>query len=256
MAAGSLAGMISWIEWRFLLPSLFRLCWSMNTDKALVDIIFIDKYYLFREFEFKIIATCVLFPIFQLRRNVSHANGNPSLQILEYSTPRSKFQTQIWISNSVGAKFTRWHLGINYFWRQLVSLLELYLWHLGLASFRQQPGSSLGLEIPGDSFLGISLFFCWHLIINSFWRQLGYLLELSRWHLVINYFWHQIKYSLGLGIPVDSFSGISLCFPLSGFTMFISPWETTHFPVDILLWFSFLGQINLFVFNSCQFLIR
>ena len=67
----------------------------MNTDKVLVDIIFIDEYYLFREFEFKIVATSVFFPLLWLRRKVSRAKGNQSLQILEYSTPRPKLKTQI-----------------------------------------------------------------------------------------------------------------------------------------------------------------
>ena len=40
LAAGSLVRMTSWIEQRLLFPSLLRWRWSMNTDKALVDIIF------------------------------------------------------------------------------------------------------------------------------------------------------------------------------------------------------------------------
>ena len=63
-----------------------------------------------------------------LRRREGCEKGNPFLQILEYSTLRPKFQTQIWISNFVGTKFSCWHLRIISFWIQL--------------------GSSLGLEIP------------------------------------------------------------------------------------------------------------
>ena len=70
----------------------------------------------------------VYFPFRQIRRKVSRAKGNPSLQILEYSTPRPTLKTLIWISNFFGTKLSRWHLGITSFWHQL--------------------GSSLGLEIP------------------------------------------------------------------------------------------------------------
>ena len=66
----------------------------MNTDKALVDVIFIDKYYLFREFGFKIVATSIFFSLFRIRIKVSRAKGNLSPRILEYSMPRSKFKTQ------------------------------------------------------------------------------------------------------------------------------------------------------------------
>ena len=76
-------------------------------------------------------------------------------QILEYCTPRPKFKTQIWISNSVVANFSRWHLGINSFWRQLRSLWELSHWHLGIIYICRQLRSPLGFAIPGDSFLGI-----------------------------------------------------------------------------------------------------
>ena len=67
----------------------------MNTDKALGNIIFIDEYYLFCELEFKILATSVFFPLRWLRIKVSCAKGIPSLQILEYFTPRPKLKTQI-----------------------------------------------------------------------------------------------------------------------------------------------------------------
>ena len=53
---------------------------------------------------------------------------------------------------------------------------------------------------------------CWHLGINSFWRQLRYSLEFSRWHLRIEYFWQQLGSFLGLEIPRDSFLGIPRCF--------------------------------------------
>ena len=107
----------------------------------------------------KIVAISVFFPLFRLRRKVSRAKGNPSLQILEYSTPRPKFKIQIWISNSVGEKFPFRHLRINSFWSQLGYLLELSLWHLGITSLWRQLWSSLVLEIPRDSFLGIPLCF-------------------------------------------------------------------------------------------------
>ena len=74
---------------------------------------------------FKIVSTSVSFPLFWIRIKVSHEKGNPSPQILEYSTPRPKFETQIWISNLVGAKFSHWHLRITSFWSQLVSSLVL-----------------------------------------------------------------------------------------------------------------------------------
>ena len=90
---------------------------------------------------------------------------------------RPKLKTQSLISNSVGAKFSHWHLGINYFWLQLGYLSEMSRCHLRITSFWRQLGSSLGLKIPGDSFSGITLCFIWHLGTNSFWRQLGSLLE-------------------------------------------------------------------------------
>ena len=138
----------------------------MNTDKALVGIMFIDEHYLFCEFGFKIVATSVFFLLCRLRRKVSRTKGNPYLQILEYSTLRLKLKTQILISKSVGAKFSLWHLGINSFWCQLGSLLKFSFWHLQITAFSRQLGSSLGLEIHVDFFLGIPLCFCWHLAIN------------------------------------------------------------------------------------------
>ena len=100
-----------------------------------------------------IVATSIWFPLSRLRRKVIRAKGNLSLQILEYSTPRPKFKTQILISNFVGAKFSRWHLGITSFWRQL--------------------RSSLGLEIPGDSSHGfLFAFTCWGLLCFSFCGEL------------------------------------------------------------------------------------
>ena len=39
--------------------------------------------------------------------------GNSFLRILVFSTSRPKFQTYILISNSVGAKISRWHPGTN-----------------------------------------------------------------------------------------------------------------------------------------------
>ena len=180
----------------------------------------------------------MFFPLCRLRREVSR---DPSLQILVYYTPRLKFKTQIWISNSFGAKFSCWHLGINSFWCQLGSTFESSWWHLGITSFWIQLGSPLGLEIPIDSFSGIPFCFLWHLGINSFWRKLWSLLVFSHWHLGINSFWRQLGSPLGFGIPGYSFLGISLCFPPLGFTILIRLWVTIYFPVGVLLCFSFLG---------------
>ena len=109
---------------------------------------------------FKIITTSVCFPLRRLRRIVCRSNGNPSLQILEYSTPRPTFITKIRTSNFVGAKFSRWHLGINSFWRLLGSSLEFPRWHLGITSFWSQLGSSLlGIGDYWRFFSGIPLCF-------------------------------------------------------------------------------------------------
>ena len=100
------------------------------------------------------------------------------------------------------------------------------------------------MKYPGDSFSGIHLCFRWHLGINSFWRQLGSLLELFRWHLRINSVWSGLGSPLGFAIPVDSFSGISPCFPLLGFTLLICSWGSTFSPVGGLLLVYFLGEIH------------
>ena len=142
-----------------------------------------------------------------------------------YTLPRAQnFKNHIWISNSVGVKSPLWHLRINSFWHQLGYTLELSCWHLGITSFWLQIGSPLGLEITRYSFSGITLWFCWHLGINSFWRQ--------------------IRSPLGFGIPLDSFSRIPLCFPPLGFTMLIRSWVTTYFPVGVLLYLYFLGELH------------
>ena len=110
---------------------------------------------------FKIIATSVCFTLCRIRRKMSRAKGNPSLQILEYSTPRPKSQTQIWIWNVVGAKFSRWHLGINYFWSQL--------------------GSSMGLEITGYYYGGFLFDLpCWGLLCFSFLGELHQFTKTTR----------------------------------------------------------------------------
>ena len=49
-----------------------------------------------------------------------------------------------------------------------------------LSLFWSHLGSYLGVKIPGDSFSGIPLRFRWCLGINSFWSQIGSLLEFSR----------------------------------------------------------------------------
>ena len=119
------------------------------------------------------------------------AKGNPFIQILEYSTQRPKFETQILISNFVGQKFS-----------------------------------------------------CWHLDINSFWCQLGLSLELSCWNFGINSVWRQLVSPLGFLIPGDSFLGIPHCFPPFGFNLIIPSCGTKYFPVENLLYFSFIGELN------------
>ena len=102
---------------------------------------------------FFIVAKYVCFPLCRIRRKVSSAKGNPFLQILEYSTLCPKFQTQILISNFVGPEFSCLHLRITYFGLQL--------------------GSSLGLDIPGDSSGGLLFDFpCWGLLLLSFLGEL------------------------------------------------------------------------------------
>ena len=110
-------------------------------------------------------------------------------------------------------------------------------------SFWRQLRSPLGMKILGDSLSGIPFCFRWRLGINSFWRQLGSSLELSRWHLGFNFVWRLLGSPLGFAIPGDSFSGISPCFPLLGFTLLICSWGTTFSPVGGLLFFSFLGEL-------------
>ena len=110
------------------------------------------------EFEFKILARSVCFPLRSFLIKAIRAKGNLSPHILEYSTLRSKFKNQIWILNFVGAKLSCWHLRITSFWRQL--------------------GSSLGLDIPRYSSGGfLIVFFLWGLLRFSF---LGELYE--RWN--------------------------------------------------------------------------
>ena len=146
--------------------------------------------------------------------------------------------------------------------------MELSRWHLGINSFWHQLGSSLGLEIPGDSFLGIPLCFRCHLGITSFWRQLRSLLELSRWHLGIISFKRQLGYSLGLGITGDSFSLIPICFPpvwvyydypfvgnyifpRLGFTMILLSWGTTY-----IFHFALFMQQDNFHISSLHYLSK
>ena len=100
------------------------------------------------------------------------------------------------------------------------------------------------MKIPGDWLSGIPLCFRWHLGINSFWRQLISLLELSCCHLRINSFWRQLGSPSGFAIPRYSFLGIPPCFPPLGLTMLIRSWGTTYFPVGILLYFCFLGELH------------
>ena len=209
--------------------------------------------------------------------------GNSFLRILVYSTLRPKFKTYILISNSVGAKISRWHLGINSFGtnsdiRRNCTLhkncpagAKISRWHLGINSFGansdirrnftlrrncptgtseftyfwRQLGSPLGMKIPGDSLLGVPVYFRWRLGINSFWRELGYLLGFSRWHLQINTVWRQIGSPLGLSISGDSFLGIPPYISPLGFTLLICLWETTCSPVGGLLFLSFLGELHL-----------
>ena len=121
----------------------------------------------------KIVANSFCFTLVKIRRKLSRAKGNPSLQILEYSTPHQKFKTQIWISNFVGTKFSCWHLKVNLFWHQLGSPLEYFCWHLGIISFWRELGYLLGLDIPGDSSRGFLFAFpCWFLLCLSFREEL------------------------------------------------------------------------------------
>ena len=111
-------------------------------------------------------------------------------------------------------------------------------------SFWRHLGSYLGVKIPGDFFSGIPLRFRWCLGISSFWRQLGCLLEFSCGHLENNSFWRQLGSPLGFVIPGDSFSGIPPCFPLMGFTLLICLRGITWSPIEGLLFFYFLGELN------------
>ena len=173
--------------------------------------------------------------------------GISFLHILVYSTSRPKFKTHIWISNSVGAKIFRWHLGINSFCansdlRRNCTLSSNYPAGTSeFTSFWRQLGSPLGMKIPGDSFSGIPICFCWRFRTNFFWPQLGSSLEFSRWRLEIHSVWRQIGSPLGSVIPGYSLSGIPPCFPLLGFTLLIFLCGTTFSPVGGLLLFSFLG---------------
>ena len=101
------------------------------------------------------------------------------------------------------------------------------------------------MKIPGYSFSGIPLRFCWCLGINSFWRQLGSLLELSCWHLGINSVWRQLGSPLVFAIPGDSFSRIPPCFPPLGFTLVVRSLGTPFSPVGGLLFFYFLGELHI-----------
>ena len=143
---------------------------------------------------FKIVATSGFFPLFRLIRKMIRAKRNLSLQILEYSTPCPKLKTQISISNSVGAKFSQWHLGINSF---LVPT-QIFVVIVPLAPryyFLMAPTRIfLGIGNPRYSFSGILLCFPWHLVITYFWHQLRSSLELSCWHLRINSFCCQLRY--------------------------------------------------------------
>ena len=69
-------------------------------------------------------------------------------------------------------------------------------------------------------------------------------MELSRGHLRINSFWRQLVSPLGFAILVDSLLWIPLSFSLLGFTMIFCSWGTTYFPVGVLLYFYFLGEIH------------
>ena len=87
----------------------------------------------------KDVSTYVCYPFCWLRRKVSTAKRKYIfLQILEPSTLRPNFQTRIWISNFVGAKFS---FGTSEF------------------CFGRQLGSSLGLNIPQNSSEGFLFVF-------------------------------------------------------------------------------------------------
>ena len=84
----------------------------------------------------------------------------------------------------------------------------------------------------------------WHLGINTFWRQLGSLLEFSSQYLGNNSVWIQIGSPLGFAIPGDSFSRIPPCSPPLVFTFLIRQCGTKYFPVGDLLYFSFLDELQ------------
>ena len=111
-------------------------------------------------------------------------------------------------------------------------------------SFWRQLGSPLVMKIPGDYFSGITLCFRCRLGINSFWQQLESSLEISRRHLGTNYVWCQLGLSLGFAIPGDSVSWIPPYYPPLWFTLLICSWGATFSPVGVLLFFSFLGELQ------------
>ena len=166
--------------------------------------------------------------------------------------PRPKFKTQISISNSVCAKLSLWHLRINSFWRQLETSLEFSSWHL-FNIFLCQLGYSLYLEIHGDSFLGIPLCFFWHIGIDSFWRQLKSLLELPAGTLELIPFGAISDLPWAWGFLKITSRGFLFAFPLLGFTMIFCSWGTTYFPVGVLLFLSFLGELHRFFFPYVRY---
>ena len=104
-------------------------------------------------------------------------------------------------------------------------------------------GSPLWMKIPWDSFSGVPICFLWRFGIKSFLRQLGSSLELSCWHLGINSVWRQLRFHLGFAILRDSFLVIPPCFPLLGFNLIIRSWGTT-FPL-LRLYYQLDSQIHI-----------
>ena len=100
----------------------------------------------------------------------------------------------------------------------------------------------MGVKIPGDSFSGIPLCFCWCLGITSFWRPLGSSLEFSCGRLGTNSVWRPFGSTLGFVTPRYFFSGIPPCFPPLEFTLIVCLRGTTFPPLGVYCYSPFLGN--------------
>ena len=81
-----------------------------------------------------------------------------------------------------------WHLGTNYFKRQLRSSLELSRWRVGINSIWRQLGNPLGFAIPGYSFSGISpfsppvgVYYSYSFVWNYIFPRWGFTILLLSW---------------------------------------------------------------------------